>query len=114
ENAVEKIKTIVKDNQTNLMIAGAVAGTAALGYYGVKKAMHHVHSNESKELFDSHFQDQNLPLLATEASFRDRLLSNVTYELVMNLQSKESSRYSGRLKASFMLSDKTTPEDLAK
>ncbi len=43
ESTVDKLKQLVKDNQTPLMIAGAVAGTAALGYYGVKKAFatHH-------------------------------------------------------------------------
>jgi hypothetical protein len=37
---MEKLKDNIKDHKTGLLIAGAVAGTAALGYYGVKKYQH--------------------------------------------------------------------------
>ena len=113
ESTVEKLKDFVKDNQTNILIAGAVAGTAALGYYGVKKALHQKEkSNDLRDVYDEHFTTQNLPLFAAEAALRERVLSNVAYDLVVSLSSGE--RFSGRVRVSFMVSEAATQEDRSK
>lgn len=51
---------------------------------------------------DPHFAQQNLPLYATEAATRDRILSNVKYDLVLAL-SKDSDTYHGKLKTEFCI-----------
>lgn len=40
ESTLDKLKTTIKDNQNTLLLAGAVAGTAALGYLGYKTLVH--------------------------------------------------------------------------
>ena len=51
-NQLDNLINVVKNNHKSILIAGAVAGTAALGFYGLKK-MHH--SNELKLITDKNF-----------------------------------------------------------
>ena len=63
--------------------------------------------------FDKAFTTENLPLYASEAEVRERILSNVSYELLMNLLGYATHKYSGRVKVSFMISEKATQEELS-
>ncbi|CDW91141.1 aminopeptidase n [Stylonychia lemnae] len=111
EGQLDHFIQAVKDNQKSLLIAGAVAGTAALGFYGFKK-MHH--SNEMKLVSDKQFSQLSTqyPLQLNEAVFRERFLSNIQYDLVLNLHPKDSIYYSGRIKISFMVNEQVIQEDL--
>ena len=52
-----------------------------------------------------------MALYATEAAVREKILSNVTYDLVLSL-SKHTDTYEGRLKTSFIINDIATKQEL--
>ncbi len=57
-----------------------------------------------------------MPLYATEADLRDKLLSEVSYELILNLGEKEDVEYEGSLRVTFLINDVpgVTKEDIKK
>lgn len=82
-------------------------GVAALGAYGYRKYTH----QSIKFAVDNLFKLENLPLYATEAFKRDKLISNVMYDLVISL-SKDSDTYEGRLITKFFLNQEISPSDM--
>jgi len=82
------------------LIASGIVGATALGLYGLRnyrlKAYRAVYG-----LRDPDFHKQNLPLYHEEAKIRDKILSNVNYDLVLNLNPKKSDNshvFNGRAK----------------
>lgn len=80
----------------NLAFAGAFAcaalATAAAAMYYLKQSNKQVTIEENDEpdnkLTDPHFSTQNLPLYSTEAEKRDKILTNVSYDLTIALSDK--------------------------
>jgi hypothetical protein len=85
------------------LLGGALAGVAALGLYGLRKM--NKGAIYSHVLRDKDFKTPNLPLYHHEAEMRDRLLSNVKYDLVLNFtnQTGENPTFLGRAKIAFNL-----------
>ena len=99
---MEKLKETFRIHQKAILMSAAVAGTAALGYYGYRR---YRHTSNLRSLRDPDFKLQNLPLYHHEAIARDRLLSNVSYELLLNIsdQREDSPLFMGRVKIQFHL-----------
>ena len=100
---VEKLKEAFQKHQKAILLGGALAGAAALGYYSLRRVNKGV--IYSNILRDKDFNLQNLPLYHHEAEMRDRLLSNVKYDLVLNFskQDGENPMFMGRAKIAFKL-----------
>lgn len=100
---VEKLKEAFQKHQKAILLGGAFAGAAALGYYGLRRLNKGV--IYSNVLRDKDFKAQNLPLYHQEAELRDRLLSNVKYDLVLNFANQEGENplFMGRAKIAFRL-----------
>src|SRR5580658_5837832 len=97
-------------NNKKLIVAGAVVGAAALTFYAVALARRGKVTAGGR-LTDSFFDQPNLPLYAKEAATREKILSNVSYDLVLALN-KTSDTYAGRLKTKFIVNDKATRAEL--
>ena len=99
---MEKLKETFRIHQKAILMSATVAGTAALGYYGYRR--YRLTSN-LRSLRDPDFKLQNLPLYHHEAIARDRILSNVSYELLLNIsdQREDSPLFMGRAKIQFHL-----------
>ena len=99
---MEKLKETFRNHQKTILMSAAVAGTAALGYYGYRR---YRLTAKLLSLRDPDFKLQNLPLYHHEAIERDRLLSNVSYDLLLNLSDQigDSPLFMGRAKIQFHL-----------
>ena len=99
---MEKLKETFRNHQKSILMSAAVAGTAALGYYGY---MRYRLTSAMRSLRDPDFKLQNLPLYHHEAIARDKLLSNVSYDLLLNIseQRGDSPLFMGRAKIQFHL-----------
>eukprot|EP00347_Sterkiella_histriomuscorum_P001356 403372348 len=115
ENKFDKVLNALKQNQNNILLAGAAVGATALGYYGLKQMVSHTSLNENKQLKDEYFSESQVqPLYASEALIREKMLSNVSYELALNLEEKNSKTFSGRVKISFMVAEQANKDDIDK
>ena len=104
---MEKLKDLWNDNTKRYAIpAGAAALTLLTGAYTYKKLSA---ANPEFGGVDVEFQNPNIALYHLEAIVRDKLISNVRYELFLVLG--KDSLYSGKVSINFNFSASKNPDE---
>ena len=101
---MKKISKIYEENSKLILASAAVGSAALIGYYTLKKYNSHSYLPPPTWAYDTSFHQPNIPLLHQHTLTRDKMLSEVRYELTTVLGKEDT--YYGKLKVEFKLSDK--------
>lgn len=109
---MERIQKFIKENP-KIALGGAGFAIGIGLYYAHKTSI----ASQLRALGarDAHFTSPNLPLYHEEAKLRDKILSNVNYDLVLNfhpLKKEETHVFLGRAKIHFNLSSTGTRKEV--
>ena len=91
-----------------MITTALITGSLYTGYYFIKRYNKSASNKGLTWHYDTSYQTPNIPLYHKVAETRDKMISNVKYEVFLVLSKQDT--YEGRLNLEFKLGDKSIDE----
>jgi hypothetical protein len=94
---MERLKKAFEDNKKEVIVGSLIFGGLLAGYYGIKRYNSTVSDSKTGTFwhYDTSFAQPNIPLYHKTTESRDKMLSDVKYDLLLMLTKNDN--YAGRI-----------------